>query len=77
MHCWEFHHNLEAGRHEWFWRALNADGTVHSESDSTFVSSSEAFADAKEHGFNEDLHEWYMAPPNTHPCVKTVQDGLR
>ncbi|HKA42443.1 MAG TPA: hypothetical protein VKF40_10685 [Burkholderiales bacterium] len=75
MHCWEFHHNVEAGTYQWFWRALNADGTLHSESVGTFASAPEAIADAKEHGFDREVHEWYMAPPNSHPCIKTVEEG--
>jgi hypothetical protein len=70
MQCWEFHHWLRGRKIRWQWRAVNADGTLHSESKDTFKSSIEAFEDARKHGFDKDLHEWYMAPSGEKPCTR-------
>ena len=75
MHCWEFHHQVEDGDYRWYWRAVHADGTLHSESAERFETSIAAFDDAKKHGFDRELHEWYMAPAGKRPCVKAVNGG--
>jgi hypothetical protein len=75
MHCWEFHHAVRGKKIEWRWRAMNADGTVHGESADRFKSSVEAFEDARKHGFDEDLHEWYLAPNGEWPCTKVGRAG--
>jgi hypothetical protein len=69
MHCWEFHHSIRGRKIEWHWRALNADGTVHSKSQVPLKSSVDAFEDARKHGFDKELHEWYVAHGSEQPCV--------
>lgn len=75
MHCWEFHHSIRGRKIEWHWRALNADGSVHGESRTAFKSSVDAFEDAQKHGFDKDLHEWYVAPNSERPCVTTKRSA--
>lgn len=77
MHCWEFHHQIEGGSYQWFWRTLTAAGKIHGESKRRFASFLQALEDAKKNGFDKELHEWYLAAPNATPCMKTVDDPPR
>lgn len=77
MHCWEFHHQVEGGVYRWYWRALTAAGEIHSESKRRFETFLQALDDAKENGFDRELHEWYLATPHSSPCLKTVGDRPR
>lgn len=74
MHCWEFHHAVEAGAASWFWRCMDKDGHVHSECRRHFDTFMKAFADAKVHGFDEEAHPWYLATRTEQPCVKVIED---
>jgi hypothetical protein len=69
MRCWEFHHTMQGKKFQWYWRIVNRDGTVHSESAVKFKSSVEAFEDARINGFDKDVHEWYLASPGSNPCT--------
>ena len=75
MHCWEFHHNLESGAYQWYWRSLTSEGQVHGESQRKFETFLQALDDAKRNGFDQELHEWYLATPNSSPCLKTIEDS--
>jgi hypothetical protein len=77
MHCWEFHHRVEDNSYRWYWRALTADGKVHGESKLRFETFLQALEDAKKNGFDQELHEWYLATPNGAPCLKSVTDPPR
>jgi hypothetical protein len=77
MHCWEFHHQIAAGSYQWYWKALTADGKLHSESKSRFQTFLQALDDAKKNGFDQEMHEWYLATPNSAPCLKTIDDKPR
>ncbi len=74
MHCWEFHHLVEGKEYQWFWRALSAAGEVHSESKRKFATFLQALDDARRNGFDQELHEWYLATPSSSPCLKTIED---
>lgn len=77
MHCWEFHHRIEQREYQWFWRALTAAGKIHSESKRKFETFLQALDDARKNGFDQELHEWYLATPNASPCLRTVSDPPR
>ena len=77
MHCWEFHHRVEGNSYQWYWRALTADGKLHGESKQRFDTFLQALEDAKKSGFNQELHEWYLATPSGAPCLKSVADPPR
>jgi len=76
MRCWEFHHAVRGKKIEWLWRVVNKmNGAVLSESEGRFKSSVDAFEDAKKHGFDQDLHEWYLAASGDEPCTKIKSAG--
>jgi hypothetical protein len=77
MHCWEFHHQIEGGAYQWFWRSVTAEGKIHSESTHKFATFLLALNDAMENGFDRELHEWYLATPRSAPCLKTIDDPPR
>jgi hypothetical protein len=77
MHCWEFHHRVEGDSYQWSWRALTPEGKIHGESAQRFDTFLQALEDAKKNGFNQELHEWYLATPSGSPCLKTVADPPR
>ena len=77
MHCWEFHHRVEGSSYQWYWRALTPEGKFHAESKARFETFLQALEDAKKSGFNQELHEWYLATPSGSPCLKTVADPPR
>ena len=77
MHCWEFHHQVENSSYRWYWRALTAAGKIHGESKRKFETFLQALDDAKKNGFDQEMHEWYLATPNSSPCLKTVGDSPR
>jgi hypothetical protein len=77
MHCWEFHHRVEDSKYRWYWRSLTREGKIHSESKSRFETFLQALDDAKKNGFNQELHEWYLATPTSSPCLTTVEDPRR
>lgn len=77
MHCWEFHHQLHDRRYQWYWRALTDAGKIHSQSERKFETFLQALEDARRNGFDQELHEWYLATPSSSPCLKTVEDKRR
>jgi hypothetical protein len=77
MHCWEFHHRVEGDTYQWYWRALTAEGKPHGESKQRFDTFLQALDDAKKNGFNQEMHEWYLATPGGAPCLRTVNDPPR
>ncbi|HUF82282.1 MAG TPA: hypothetical protein VMN03_14190 [Burkholderiales bacterium] len=56
---------------------MNANGTVDIESAGCFKSSVEAFENASKHGFDKELHEWYLTASGKEPCIRIKSAGNR